>query len=826
MESTLFVFICRLSLRYLQRLLSLYTCIETYCFRAITLKVFLLILAVFTPLSAQQRKADSLETLIKSYSLPSVPTVRDSVLVQLYANLATALYAISPDKTLKVAEQGLALARQIRYRAGESTCLRGIGVVQMTKGQYDLALQTYSAAKTIDESTGDKRSLARVLNNIGLIYGRKGKFGVAIEQYFQALPLAEAVGDKQAVTLIINNIGIAYKELRKFDDALEQFRKSLGMARAIGDKRAEANALGNMGNIFEIQNKYQEALEYNRQILTIREQLGDKITVGITLDNIGRNLRRLRQYAEAEEYSRKSLRIREETGDKLGQILSLEGLARILYESGKTDESLVFALRSLALADSIGATDKKAQAFDALTEIYERRGEYATALKYERLRGKIADSLLNADVLKQTAELRLQYEDEKKRQHIVLLEKENQVQILALAQQKAEGIRKAQQIKILNTQQELSLLSLQQQEAQLTETRLTSERDKQALALAEKDASLKDVTLRERNTEISRQRVIQWSLAAILLGAIIAAAWLGRLYQQKRIANQEILRQQAVLQDQATEIELINTELHETNIGLDTALHDLKATQSQLVQSERMSAIGMLTAGVMHEINNPNAIAYSAISQTRAKLAEMTEYFLSMLDEESKDSAEVRKFQELSNDALSRLELAADGSQRVKAIVANLQGFSKHQENDVLPGDWAKEIRGTVSLFQLQYQAVNIEVSIPATLRMQANFGELNQVLLNMLVNATQAGATALRIHAEETAEQATVSIADNGKGIPPEVQAHIFEPFFSTKGVGNSGLGLSISKQIVERHGGQVRCESEGESGTTFILELPKEVL
>ena len=289
-----------------------------------------------------------------------------------------------------------------------------------------------------------------------------------------------------------------------------------------------------------------------------------------------------------------------------------------------------------------------------------------------------------------------------------------------------------------------------------------------------------------------------------------------------RTANEEISQQVEILHDQAVEIQLINTELHETNLGLDTALHDLKATQSQLVQSERMSAVGMLTAGVMHEINNPNAIAYSAITQTRAKLDEMTTYFLSMLDDESKDSDEVRKFQELSRDAISRLELAADGASRVKAIVANLQGFTKHQENDVLAGDWAKEIRGTVSLFQLQYQHIAISTNIPATMSIHANFGELNQVVLNILVNAAQAGASELRIDAAYTATQATVSIADNGGGIPPEVQANIFEPFFSTKGVGNSGLGLSISKQILERHGGVIWCESMVGSGATFFIELP----
>ncbi len=284
--------------------------------------------------------------------------------------------------------------------------------------------------------------------------------------------------------------------------------------------------------------------------------------------------------------------------------------------------------------------------------------------------------------------------------------------------------------------------------------------------------------------------------------------------KELREANGEIKRQLEIQDVQSREIELANTEL-------DATLQSLKSTQTQLVQSERMNAIGMLTAGVMHEINNPNAIAYSAINQTRTKLDEMNAYFLSLLDEESKHSPEVQQFQELSNDALARLELAADGARRVKTIVANLQGFTKHQENEVFAGDWAQEIRSTIGLFQLQFQTVRLHVNIPETMSIHANFGELNQVLLNLMVNAIQAGADTLSIEAEYSSKQAMMRVADNGKGMTDATREQIFEPFFSTKGVGNSGLGLSISRHIIERHGGRLSVESEVGKGTTFIVEL-----
>ena len=285
--------------------------------------------------------------------------------------------------------------------------------------------------------------------------------------------------------------------------------------------------------------------------------------------------------------------------------------------------------------------------------------------------------------------------------------------------------------------------------------------------------------------------------------------------KELREANSEIKRQMEVQDAQAREIELANSEL-------DLTLQDLKTTQTQLVQSERMNAIGMLAAGVMHEINNPNAIAYSAITQARSKLEEMVTYFLSLLDDESKESAEVRKYQQLSNDALSRLELAAEGAGRVKTIVANLQGMTKHQEEGGKTGNLVAELASTFSLFRMQFHTVEIVADTSPAIFIRANFGEINQVFLNLLVNAAQAGATRITMTATQTDSMVVLRMTDNGKGMSAKTASQIFEPFFTTKAAGNSGLGLSISKQIIERHGGEIECESEPDKGTTFIVRLP----
>jgi signal transduction histidine kinase/ligand-binding sensor domain-containing protein len=314
---------------------------------------------------------------------------------------------------------------------------------------------------------------------------------------------------------------------------------------------------------------------------------------------------------------------------------------------------------------------------------------------------------------------------------------------------------------------------------------------------------------------VSVMALVRWRVRVVEARNRLLEVEVHNRTKELRLANNEIQRQLEVQDEQAKEIELRNTEL-------STTLQDLKITQSQLVQSERMNAIGMLTAGVMHEINNPNAITYTAISQTRSKLQGMTAYFLGLLDEESRNTQEVKKFEDMSKDAASHLELAAEGARRIRSIVTQLQGFTKHQEAGSKTGNLATEIRSTIDLFRLQFKNVQVTIAMPDEITVVGNFGELNQVFLNLLVNAAQADADVLKIEGNVSTDHVIVSFSDNGVGMNEAVRRRIFEPFYSTKGEGNSGLGLSISKQIVERHGGSLSCESEIGRGTDFIVALP----
>ncbi len=209
-------------------------------------------------------------------------------------------------------------------------------------------------------------------------------------------------------------------------------------------------------------------------------------------------------------------------------------------------------------------------------------------------------------------------------------------------------------------------------------------------------------------------------------------------------ANMEISRQNSILEEQSKEIELANAHLNEVVLELDAALTDLKETQSQLVASERVAAVGLLTSGVMHEINNPNAAVYAALEQLQITLLDIQTFFFSLLSDEDKQSAEADKFSTLTNDAKRMITIAKDGSTRVKHIVASLRNFTKHQEVGNKLGHLQEELFATIEMFRYQFKEVQVISDFQGNSSIEANFGEINQVVLNLLVNAAQAGATRL----------------------------------------------------------------------------------
>ncbi|MEG3861476.1 response regulator [Microcoleus sp. herbarium12] len=285
-------------------------------------------------------------------------------------------------------------------------------------------------------------------------------------------------------------------------------------------------------------------------------------------------------------------------------------------------------------------------------------------------------------------------------------------------------------------------------------------------------------------------------------------------------------------------------ELQRQAENLELALRELKRTQAQLIQSEKMSSIGNLVAGVAHEINNP-------LNFIHANLIPATEYFQNLLylvnlyqqhfpepPTELKVEIEDINLDFLQKDVLKLLNSMRIGTERIRGIVLSLQNFSRHDESEFKRVDIHQGIDSTLMILQSRLKATAkhpeiIVIKDYARLpKIQCYSGQLNQVFMNLLDNAidsicTKSIGTQGKIKIQTklmNKNQISIQISDNGLGVSEELQSQLFDPFFTTKPVGKgTGIGLFIShKIIVNQHGGNLYCNSNFRQGAEFIVEIP----
>jgi signal transduction histidine kinase/ligand-binding sensor domain-containing protein len=307
-----------------------------------------------------------------------------------------------------------------------------------------------------------------------------------------------------------------------------------------------------------------------------------------------------------------------------------------------------------------------------------------------------------------------------------------------------------------------------------------------------------------------------WWFRVFVLATVLG---IGVLWHKMRVMHIEAQRNRLELKVAERTREIVDKKRQ-----LESAFQELKDTHSQLAQAEKMASLGNLAAGIAHEINNPVGAINSAANTSHRSIDKVIKAL-----EEGKDLEEIKKdqyFKKALDVFISNNDVITMASERITGIIQSLRNFARLEEADFLDADIHEGLESTLTL--LHHELKNrIEVikefgDIP---KVYCYPNQLNQVFVNILANASHSikDKGTIKIKTSKSDDKIVISISDDGKGIKEENLKKIFDPGFTTKGVGvGTGLGLSISYNIIKDHKGEIRVTSELGRGTEFTIILP----
>ncbi|WP_420581419.1 ATP-binding protein [Reichenbachiella sp.] len=536
-------------------------------------------------------------------------------------------------------------------------------------------------------------------------------------------------------------------------------------------------------------------------------------------------------------------------------------LALVNQEKGNDDQEAKYKSMYEAVRLQIGDPDKYrsklSSAKENLAESYEQeaRARISTSenrkLAQERERLQAQQKLKDIELIEQQAKLQAQELQAKR------LEAERAKQELLLTEKTVEASSREAELEKLQLDAELQKLSEEEREKRLE------------LIEKEREILRQQTELQAQKIESDRQARMLYFMAigaTVIILAILGVAFFRTYNNSKTIReqNQNLAEQQKTILNRNIQLKksseamlAMNNKLKKAHVNLKVLLKkeqaikeqlektnlDLKNTQVHLVQAEKMSSLGLLTAGIAHEINNPINFVSSGVQSLTKNFGEIESFIENYQKVLSLDSfEEIKKYAavleededvlgELSDSSKELLDDVRYGIVRITEIVNGLRSFSRHDEAEVKETDINESFDSALLILKNKYKnKTEIVKEMDETLKpIQCFPGQLNQVFVNLINNAIDAIDETGEIKIKTinlNDDSIEIRISDNGTGMPDDVKDKIFDPFFTTKEIGKgTGLGLSISHGIIEKHRGTIRVESKMGVGTTFIINLPKKL-
>ena len=655
------------------------------------------------------------------------------------------------------------------------------------KGKNVANLDILNAAKSLSDSIFQTKYVdlqGDILMTIGRINQQLGKMGNAEIYYKEGIAKGRKYNDSLWVASAFARLGNFYTLEERNSLALEYHLKALNL-REIHDlpRKSIADSYHNIANVYIQLNELSVAEDYLKKSLSLKNELKDTLQLGI-ITTLYADIYRLRgDYKKAEAHYLKDIPKRLNQNNYEGLTISYLGLADNYKAWGKNDDAETYYLKALQAAETIKRQRNIGLILLKLGELYRSIGQADRAKAvFKRAIENCTQVDSRSYQLNAYRNLYLMYKDDEN------LPKAMEYLELFSAVQDTTA-KEALDMKMEDMQ---AVFELSERESKITALDIENKKGKQL-----------------RNILILSICLLLSSLAFVVF-----------VYRGRNKALHQLTQEQAHTKALLEEKEALLGNLQQTNL--------------QLIHAEKMASIGVMTAGIAHELNNPVSAIHASVEALMMDFKDLQPLFdsLGQIGNDGTDLLTIKnQIQTLDLNSLTAelqtlMATINNGTQRTSQIVQGLKTFARDSGDEYADYNINEGLETALTILQ---HKINHRITIKKNYQYDGNIvcqtSKINQVLLNILDNAVHAVEQGghINIETKRIKNECVITITDDGSGMDIDVQKKIFEPFFTTKEVGKgTGLGLSISYAIVKQHHGDIVVHSQAGKGTSFVIKLP----
>lgn len=606
---------------------------------------------------------------------------------------------------------------------------------------------------------------------LSLVYSDESHFEEAIDHGFAARALAVKNNYYRHAAIACIALGKAIGYAGDSKGAIQYFSETLKFDEKDHVDKTRARALNNIADALLDKGENKLALKFLHEALTVLAHNPDIQFRVYILENLGRAYIELKNYPAAQDYLQEALHLADSILFVDGRSVVLARQAQLAFLKKEYSAALEKYQAALSYCEKLGINRNYCGILNKIGVTYDSLKDDAKAAELYMKSYEIA-AQLGASIQWMEALAGLARLAEKKRN--IPLALNYQKQLNRLSQEQLINERRSQNA-VLETQ---LLVQKKQNEASL----LRAENE-----------------MRSKELQSSKiVRIVMQLLIFVLVAFLLAGFW--SFLKVKKTRNELMTKNQ--------KIELQNQQIQQS-------YQQLKVMQEKLLQQEKQASLGLLTAGIAHELNNPMNFINGGVQ---------------VLEELFSSFKPADTFQQAKDKIDLNMQIIREGVERCTKIINGLRIFSSPQNDEFLLTPLSESVRLALTIInsKLKLHDIHTHVEIPDDLMVFANPSRLSQLFINFIDNAAdamaevQARSRKLEVRGEVFNNKVIIHISDTGGGIPESIRSRIFDPFFTTKPIGKgTGLGLYICYQIVKSHDGSIEMLT-GEEGTTFKILLP----